>query len=636
MEQSGRPRRYVIKDFVLDIERGTLTRGGADVPLRPKSFAVLQYLVEHAGQLVTRDELIEAVWGHPHVTDSSLNQCLHDVRVALDDHEQDLVHTVPRRGYRFDLPADKETPERRSEPAAPRRTRHARRNGLIALLIVAVVVLGFWAFHDGDWLVDDSDAPTTIAVLPLLDLSAERNLGYLADGLAEEILNALAQSRDLRVIARSSSFAFRGESAELGTIAEQLGADIVLEGSVRRSGEQLRVTAQLIETETSSHVWSQTYDYTLDDLFALQTAVARDVSDSLHARLELGAPSDPVDPGPDAYEAYLLGVHYLRQGDLDGLRQARDHLQEATRLAPDFAPAWSKLSDAYRRLAHRGGDAFRPLLDAYLEAAGRALELDPGLPEAHYLRAMRMRYERRFPEFQNALVRGLAQEPADPNFLLLAAGDATDYLQFEAAIELSERALRLDPLSSITRFNYASALISAGRLEDALAQYVRLEELYPGVEDWRYGRGLALVLLGRGQEAFDIANGLEDPRQHEQLLSLAYWTLGDRERARSILANLSNPDDFDALSFQVKWYTFTGQLEAAFDTLKRLTDRVMPGCDNSPPSEACVKLGQLWVSPLLGELRKWPPVREWSEREYPDYAARVESRRALYEKWLSQ
>lgn len=421
------------------------------------------------------------------------------------------------------------------------------------------MVLGFWAFRDGGWSSEDSDTPTTIAVLPLLDLSAENNLGYLADGLAEEILNALAQSRDLRVIARSSSFAFRGESAELGTIAEQLDADIVLEGSVRRSGEQLRVTAQLIDTETSSHVWSQTYDYTLDDLFALQSAVARDVSDSLHARLELGPPRGPDRPGPEAYEAYLLGVHYLR--------------------------------------------------------------------------AMRMRYERRRPEFQNALVRGLAQEPADPNFLMLAAGDATDYLQFEAAIELSERALRLDPLSSITRFNYASALMSVGRPEDALAQYVGLEELYPGSEDWRYGRGLALVLLGRGEEAIDIANGLEDPRQHGQLLSLAYWTLGDRERASSHLADLSNPDDLDAFAFQVEWYAFTGQLEAAFDTVKRLSDRAMPGCDNSPPSEACVKLGQLWVSPLLGELRKWPPVREWSEREYPDYAARVESRRALYEKW---
>ncbi|HKJ17404.1 MAG TPA: tetratricopeptide repeat protein, partial [Xanthomonadales bacterium] len=276
-----------------------------------------------------------------------------------------------------------------------------------------------------------------------------------------------------------------------------LDVDLVLEGSVRRENKQVRVTTQLIDTRSQAHLWSKTYDYVLEDLFDLQTDVAGDVFLTLRSKSETDLRKGNVMPGAEAYNAYLVGVHFLNRGDLEALQQASENLQHATRLSPQFARAWSRLSDCYRRLAYRSPESSEALFAAYLEAAELALALDPGLPEARYLMALKFRFQGHDEEFMKVIAEGLAAGNEDPSFLMLAMGDASDYKQHDAAVRLAEEALKYDPLSAIARNNFGYLLIEMQRFEDALAQFEQLRMIHAGGESWKAGRATVLLLLGR-------------------------------------------------------------------------------------------------------------------------------------------
>ena len=254
-------RSYSFGEYRLDLARGTLLKAGADVKLRPKSFEVLRLLIERHGQLVTKDELLAAVWGHTVVTEDSIFQCLIDVRRAIGDESQQMIKTVPRRGYIFDVPVtvsdaasrdygvtvsgiaapEREAAGRSSAPSPPQSGPRLLRNGLLVP-------------------VDRSTPRSSIAVLPFTNLTGDAGKEYFGDGLAEELIHVLARVPGLSVAARTSSFAYKGRNADVRQIARELEVGTVLEGSVRSAGERIRVTAQLIDGETGFHLWSQHYD----------------------------------------------------------------------------------------------------------------------------------------------------------------------------------------------------------------------------------------------------------------------------------------------------------------------------------------------------------------------------------------
>jgi len=358
---------YSFGAFTLDVARGTLNRDGVESRLRPKAYAVLRYLVAHPGRLVGKQELLDAVWGSTVVTEGSLTQCVIEIRRALGDAEQRLLRTVPRQGFLFDAAVTATTPP--SQPPAtnsPAEVRAATRvpagqpslplrplaTALFGLLLLSGFASWFIAHRAADPAPETATAPRaatsarSIAVLRFLDLSPLGDQAYFADGLAEEILHLLAQSPDLKVIARSSSFAFEPGSVDLGTVAEQLDVDYVLEGSVRRAAEQLRITVQLIDTSTLSHVWSRTYDRTLSRVLEVQGEVAADVASALAVSLEL-PPASTSPEGAAAQDLYLLGRHlFLRRGPGD-LDAAERHFQRAVQLDPQHARAWTALAGVY-------------------------------------------------------------------------------------------------------------------------------------------------------------------------------------------------------------------------------------------------------------------------------------------------
>lgn len=309
------PDSLAFDDVVIDFAGRRLIRAGGEQTLEPKAFAVLALLVGSPGRVFSRDEILDAIWGHRHVTPGVLNRIMSLLRQALGEDAQRprRLHTVHGVGYRFDLPEPAPTSDTADDgtqppPASPLREMKSVRTRR-PWLAVGAVTLGMLASVAWLHYQPDADPPTkaSLAVLPFADLSQSHDQEYLADGLAEEILNQLAQVSALRVVGRSSSFSFKGRNEDLRLIGRKLGVAHLLEGSVRKNGGQLRITAQLIRVADGTHLWSKTYARELRDVFAVQDEISRDVARALSVKLD--AVTFNREQGGttnvDAYERYL-------------------------------------------------------------------------------------------------------------------------------------------------------------------------------------------------------------------------------------------------------------------------------------------------------------------------------------------
>jgi TolB-like protein len=348
MEHSVRFGRYRF-----DPTTGRLWSGRKEIRLTPKAASVLDALVTNAGQLVTREALFASVWEGAAVSEDALTSCVQELRRALMDDAKHprFIETRHRRGYRFVAAV---------EPAAPEDT------------------------ADGP-----SPAPEvpSIAVLPFTDMSPGRDQDYLCEGLAEELTDALTHVEGLRVAARSSSFQFRGSGADVRDVGHQLGVATLLEGSVRKTGDRLRITVQLVEAATGYHRWSQRFDRTLDDVFAIQEEIAENVATSLRGFLTPKERKALRRPGTAArtYEVYLRGRQHLHRLGQADLQRSGDLFEKAIALDPDYAPAWAGLAETHAILFEWCGARPEHLQGAD-RASRRALELAPDLAEAHVAR----------------------------------------------------------------------------------------------------------------------------------------------------------------------------------------------------------------------------------------------------------
>ena len=312
------PRNLAFDDVVIDFAGRRLSRGGREQALEPKAFAVLALLAGSPGQVVAREEILDAVWGHRHVTQSVLNRIMSVLRQALGEDAQHprLLRTVHGVGYRFDPPlpmAEADAPRSTTQPpAGPVRTRWPR-PAAAAVAVLLAATAAAWLLRKDDGAAPDAapavPAPPSLAVLPFADLSRSHDQEYLADGLAEEILNQLAQAPALRVVGRTSSFSFKGKNEDLRNIGRKLGVAYLLEGSVRKDGGHLRVTAQLVGADDGTHLWSKTYARELRDVFAVQEEISRDVAQALSVKLDV-ARFNREQGGTTHVEAYERFLHW--------------------------------------------------------------------------------------------------------------------------------------------------------------------------------------------------------------------------------------------------------------------------------------------------------------------------------------
>jgi TolB-like protein/tetratricopeptide (TPR) repeat protein len=377
----------------------------------------------------------------------------------------------------------------------------------------------------------------SIAVLPFVDMSTEQDQEHFAEGLSEEILNLLAHTDALRVIARTSSFSFKGQNADIGTIAQRLAVTHVLEGSVRKSGERVRITAQLIDGSTSAPVWSDTFDRDVHDIFGVQREIASAVADALHVTLRRVGPRRAETTSTQAYEHYLQGRHlFNRRSDGDVL-QAKSHFEQAVQIDPSYGRAWVALAGVYS-VARYAGVQLPDEMQNWRVAAERALALAPDLAEAHIRAARYYGHAGDKNAMRTHFARAEALDPGDPLVLGLSVSDAVIEGRLEDAIELQTRVVSSDPLSASQRGNLGSLLVMVGRLPEAEAELERALELSPAGISIIESVADVLILQGRLDEALDVIPRIPTGYRRDKRFALVHFARGEESQGNAMLSRL--------------------------------------------------------------------------------------------------
>ncbi len=446
--------------------------------------------------------------------------------------------------------------------------------------------------------VTDID-PKSIAVLPFLNMSNDPEQEYFSDGISEDILNLLAKVPGLPVTSRSSAFSFKGQNLDVPTMAAKLNVAHVLEGSVRKSGNQLRIVAQLIEVETDTHLWSETYDRELKNVFAIQDEIAAAVVDALKITL-LGKEPRSTETNPEAYALYLRGIHFFNRATTVGHKQAETLLKQSLEIDPGFAPAWTSLGNVYRFGANTFG--VRPYDEGNelaRDAIQKALAIDPQYGPAYTaLARVKMDYDWDFTAADQHLQQARALNPGDfPT--LMAAADLNGTLgRVDEAVDLYRQAVALDPVSWWGLAYLGGIYYAAHRLDEA-AESLRLAvSLNPGGYTVQYVLGL--VLLAQGDAPAALVEIEQETGDGFRLTGVAIvqHALGDAKASDAALEELIE-------NWEVPWpyqvaevYAFRGEIDHAFNWLERAYDDRDPG------------LTDLHIDPLLANLRddpRWIP-----------------------------
>jgi TolB-like protein/DNA-binding winged helix-turn-helix (wHTH) protein len=423
---------------------------GQPVDLRSQSAEVLSVLAARAGEVVSKDALMQAVWPDTFVTDDSLTQCIADIRRALGDHEHVIVETHPKRGYRLNAdPLGVADPNAAAGPERAK-TRFSQRGFILAALVLVAAAIG--AYYGAEiWRaapVRLSDMPR-IAVLPFEDMSTGADEGYLSDAVAEGIITELSRSKTYAVIARNSSFRYRDQSLDVRKIGDELGVDYLLEGSQQKNGDRLKVTAQLLDARDGSHLWANTYNREIGDLFVVQEEIIRTLADRVGRRIERPLPeSDAAQVS--ALHYHLTGVAEIRK---DNSAAGSEKLRQLSRKAVEADPnaqfgyiglAWSYRFDAvfgWREQEYDRNEA----LKRGAEYADKAILIAPDDAEAHHVRA---RIHTEAGEMEQALARfdqAIALNPSNSN-ILVGSTDALLYVgRTDEAINRIEHAKGIDP-----------------------------------------------------------------------------------------------------------------------------------------------------------------------------------------------
>jgi TolB-like protein/DNA-binding winged helix-turn-helix (wHTH) protein len=594
------PARYRIADLEVDIGKAEVTRAGEGIALPKLSFDLLYTLIQAAPAIVTNDQLLERVWPGLHVSPESVAQRVKLLRSALGDHSQQprYILGVRGRGYRLvpmperisesplpsvdedDFKSAPQVPNiegNAGEPPTSIRSQSSFRRAIViaAVLLALVASTAAWFLRSSTHSAQPGVAITdrSVAVLPFVDMSEKKDQEYFADGMAEEIIDLLVKIPGLRVVGRTSSFQFKGKNEDARTIAKQLGVTYVLEGSVRKSGERMRVTAQLIDSRNGTPRWSQTYDRDFSEVLKLQDEIAirvvREVENDAAFSFIV---SRETLRNPEAYAAFLHGMDTV---DSD---QQASYFQRALDLDPSFADAATALASNY---LFRGQSGSMPAAEAFEKArnfAQLALKIDPNQSDAHeVLGDIHLDYdwdwpavEREYHLADSLAFRGLGSTQGDSPQLSLALG------RWDDALRIANKAVTDDPLDPQSFLWLGVVELRRGRLGEAEGAMRRSLDLNP---EFRFSHYiLAVILLGRGQPDAALAESLKEPIQAYSLVgsSMANFALGRKAESDASLAQLLRiyapyiPSGIAAV------YAFRGESDDAFKWLDEAYARKDP------------------------------------------------------------
>jgi TolB-like protein/DNA-binding winged helix-turn-helix (wHTH) protein/Flp pilus assembly protein TadD len=506
-EQSPEPASVArFGRFEADLERGTLSREGAQVKVQPQPFKVLALLLRRAGDVVTRDEIRLEVWGEDTFVnfDQGLAYCLNQIRGALGEQAQaaQYIQTLPRRGYRFVAPVTWAPAPAALPAAAPVESRPLPKRGLAAAALLAALA-AIVAVRSAPTPAA-GQARTLIAVLPFEELGPATSGEHLGDGMTEEMITEIGRivPERLGVIARTSAMRYKDARPDLERLRSELGVDHVLEGTVQRVGERVRVTARLVRVSDRAQIWAHTYDHDVRDVLMLQARVASDVARSVQGTLAADARPSPAPLDPEVYRLLTQARHFWHQRTREGYEQALAAYRDASQRDPSSAAARAGIAQSFLGLAQLGRVPGPEAHRQAREAVKRALELDPSLAEAYAVTgAIEAVDTNDWAAAERAYRRALALNPSDPeahhwySLLLCIRGRSAE------AVSEARLAYALDPVSSIVSNHLAIMLVINGRPDEALAQSDVTIALDPAQARGYVLRGESLLDLGRPAEA---------------------------------------------------------------------------------------------------------------------------------------
>lgn len=411
----------------------------------------------------------------------------------------------------------------------------------------------------------------SIAVLPFVNMSSNVDQEYFSDGISEELLNLLAKIPELRVISRSSAFSYKGKDMNLAHVAEELNVAHILEGSVRKAGNQVRITAQLIEARSDTHLWSETYDRTLNNIFAIQDEIASTVVEQLKVIL-LGKVPLVQQTDPEAYALYLQGRHLRGQNTAVSLEQAQELLQQALAIDPDYAPAWVAVGSVYTRQTNRGQRTIEEGFTLVREALNKALAIDPGYAPAYAsLGWFAMTIDNDLFAAAHYLERALQLEPTNPSIIRKAAHLTASLGRLDEAITLVEFVTARDPVSASAHSNLGLYYIFARRWDEAIDSYNTSLTLTPGFSGAQSAIGVALLFKG------DLQGALEAMQMDDSVfgmigLPLVYHALGQANESDAALEELIEKHE-QGWAFNIAYvFAYRGQADRAFEWLDKAVE----------------------------------------------------------------
>jgi TolB-like protein/DNA-binding winged helix-turn-helix (wHTH) protein/Tfp pilus assembly protein PilF len=597
--------------YEVSLHSGEVRKAGLRVRVQQQPMKLLEILLERPGEVVTREELRRRVWTDDSFGDfdQAVNIAIAKLRSALGDSAENprFIETLPKRGYRFiaevsvvnadarpkkpassaeDLPESQETigpgHEIRGDglsivPVAAKRRLWLTRQRIFALaLVLSLPILAVWLFRSRSHM---PRGIRSLAVLPLDNLSGDASQGYFADGMTDELITDLSQISALRVISRTSVMVYKGARKPLPQIARELNVDAVVEGTVLRSGDQVRITAQLIDASTDKHLWSQSYEGELRDTLALQNRVAGAIADQIRINLtprEQAALKNVKVVNPEAYESYLKGRYFWNKRTADGLKVALAYFNEAIEEDPKYAEAYSGLADTYALLGdwqyavmtpkeafpkakaaaikaleldRTLGEAHNSLafiLDGFdwdLESGGkefqRAIELNPGYATAHHWYAWHLSLLGRYDE---AIAEMRKAENLDPLSLIINA-DLAELLvlahSYDESIRQSRKTIEMDPNFALAHNQLAQAYLQKHMYDEAIAELQKAVRLSGGSPTCIANLARAYVGSGKRSEAAQLLSDLKKRSSpsysNASEIAMIYASLGDKDEAMNWL-----------------------------------------------------------------------------------------------------
>lgn len=622
---------YEFGEFRVDKEKRALRRAGITIPLTPKAFDVLLVLIDNYGRVVTKDELMKAVWRDSFVEESNLTQTVFMIRKALDEtSERRFILTMQGQGYRFLVPVNEvvnqgpqaETPTIRpsaatvpESPSAP----HSRKNWRLAVVAVAMLllaVLAIWPWRSPRGAVEQPDK-IMLAVLPFDNFTGDPGQEYFSDGLTEEMISQLGNldPAHLGVMARTSVMHYKHSQASIPQIGKDLGVQYVIEGSVRRDSERVRITAQLIQVKDQSHLWAREYDRDLGHLLELQEEISREVANEIEFSLSGRRPIEAALPAAatgeksyEAYDLYLKGRYFWNKRTTEGFQHAADYFQQAIDKDPNYSRAYAGLADTFSLMSAWYVGPQSELMPKARTAALRALELDKSLAEAHAsLALIKENYDYDWAGSEKEFRRAIQLNPQYATAHQWYAESLSWQGRFQEAFAESELARQLDPLSLIITLDHARILYNSREIDRALKQYSSMLDLDPNYHNARGAMIPCYLQLGRYDDAINEIKrwaAREDGHWLWAWQAAVYGRSGHEKEARQALTKLEQIPESKSYRTETLLiaYLGTGQNERVIELLQKAY------------SEHSNSVVQIKVDPMYDPVRSDPRFQDLLRR----------------------